>query len=445
MKSTYSPLRSAFLATLLGGPFTATAAQPDATLWYQQPATSDWMTALPLGNGRIGGMVFGGVRKERIMLNESSVWSGWPEPANDRPGADKALGEIRRLLREGRRDEAGKLAVRDFLSKKGYGKPDFGAYQAFCDAWLEFPDLPEAADKVVGYRRDLDLATGIASVSFTAGETDYRREYFCSYPDQALAARFTSSRKDRISFKLGITSPHKKVAVTPDGAHLIFSGEVENGPGNPPGVRFEARILVENSGGTVTTDGASLVVTGADSVILKIVAATNYQLAYPNYLGEEAAPRNIRTLTALKGRSFDTLREAHVSDHRRLFDRVTLEFADPEAARFRALPTDQRLQLYKKNRSDRGLEALVFQYGRYLLIASSRPGGLPANLQGIWNNSNNPAWNCDFHLNINFQMNYWPAGPCNLSECAQPMLDWLADVRQPGERTARNHYGRRGR
>ena len=377
------------------------------------------------------------------MLNESSLWSGWAAKDNDRPGAYQALVKTRQLVRDGKRDEAGKVAVDGFLSRNGYGKPDFGAYQAFCDAWFDFEGLSDPPGAVTEYRRDLDLATATAHVAYRVGDAVFRREYFCSYPDQVLMARFTSTAKGRISFKLGLTSPHKIHTVTATGNRLVLAGRVNNGKNNPDGMTFEACLVVEAEGGAVTASGSALVVAGADAVTVKMVGATHYKLAYPDYRGEAPAVRNIRTLAALEKKTFADLRAAHQADHKELFGRVTLVLGrEDEPAG--ALPTDERVKQYRKTRTDRALEALMFQYGRYLLIASSRRGGLPANLQGLWNNSNNPPWNCDYHLNINLQMNYWPAESCALPECALPLMDWLTDLRQPGGKTADIHYHSRG-
>ena len=412
-------------------------------LWFDKPASTDWMQALPLGNGRLGGMVFGNVREDRIMLNESSLWSGWPAKDNDRPGADAALGRVRQLLAEGKRDEAGNTAVKDFLSTRGYGKPDFGAYQSFCDARFTFDDLPADLAGMRDYRRDLDLSTGTASVSFRAGDTAYTRTYFCSFPDQVLVARFGADTKGKISFKLGLDSLHKNVRVRAEGKRIVLEGRVDNGPGNPEGMAFEALVGVEAEGGTVSVEGDRLVVAGADATTVKVLGATDYRLAWPDYRGDAPAERNAKTAAALKGKDFNTLLQRHVADHRALFDRVVLTLGAPDAEA-ETLPTDARIVRYRKDKADRQLEALTFQFGRYLLIASSRPGGLPANLQGIWNNTNTPPWNGDYHLNINLQMNYWPAELCNLPECALPLMDWLSDLRKPGEKTAKVHYGTDG-
>jgi alpha-L-fucosidase 2 len=206
-------------------------------------------------------------------------------------------------------------------------------------------------------------------------------------------------------------------------------------------MNFQARVIVRAEGGKVGGDGERISVTHADAVTVLFVGATNYKLEYPSYRGEEPAEKNTKTIQALAGKSFAQLREAHIADYQKLFQRVSLTLDDKPRD---AVPTDVRLNNYKKTRDDRGLEALLFQFGRYLLISSSRPGGLPANLQGLWNDSNTPPWFCDYHLNINLQMNYWPAENCNLSECAEPLMDWLSDLRKPGEKTAKIHYNSHG-
>ncbi len=406
-------------------------------LWYNKPAAK-WLEALPLGNGRLGAMVFGGVQRERIQCNEISLWSGWAEKENDRAGSYEALVKVRQLLREGKRDEAGKVAVKEFLSEKGYGKPDFGAYQSFCDVLLDFEGLPEQAEN---YRRDLDLATATAHVSFRTDGVDFRREYFCSHPDQATVMRFTSSGKGKISFRLGLSSLHKNHTAMASGSEVVLAGQVDTKSPAHEGMKFEARVQVRAEGGTVAADGQQLVVKGADAVTVLFVGATNYKLEYPDYRGTEPAQLNAKTLQAAAKKSWTELCAAHSADFQRLFGRVALTLA---GATHSELPTDERVKQYKKAQADRGLEALLFQFGRYLLIASSRSGGLPANLQGLWNDSNTPAWNCDYHLNINLQMNYWPAGPANLDECAEPLIGWLADLRSPGEKTAKTHYNSRG-
>ena len=450
-------IRTAILSWTLGmvvlvGPLVAAeAATPsgDTVLWYGEASDpAKWEQALPLGNGRLGAMVFGGVGTERLMLNEDSIWSGWPEPGNDREGAFEALQAMRKILRRGehitsgdKRSEKWKLLQR-FCSEHGYGKRDFGCYQTFCDAWITFG---HDAKQVKEYRRDLDLASGVASVSYKLQGTRFRREYFCSHPDQILAARFSAERPKSVGFTLGVSSLHKKVKVLAEDGRLVLGGHIDTGDAKQEGVAFEARLELRVEGGKVDVqqqDGKTVLrVRDADAAVLVIAGSSDYALAYPTYRGEPPATRNRRTLANAAKHPWGQLRDRHVRDHAGLFNRVALNLAGPSRG---TVPTGQRLRAYKKDRRDRGLEALLFQYGRYLLIASSRPGGLPANLQGLWNKTNRPPWNCDYHLNINLQMNYWPVDSCNLSECARPLIDWTADLAKAGAKTAKVHYNSRG-
>jgi alpha-L-fucosidase 2 len=416
------------------------AAKSKNVLWYQKPAVK-WEQALPLGNGRLGAAVFGGIDKERIIYNEDSLWSGWPEPNNDRDGAYEALRKIRKLLKEkGDLKQVNEIAMKEFCSLYGYGKPDFGAYQSFCEAQLEFE---HESGTISHYRRRLDLGRATATVTYTQGSVDYRREYFCSHPDQVAVMRFCCSKAGGINLALGAISLHKKITVTADGNELVLNGQVETGDDDHEGTRFQAKWTVTAEGGEVVSidGGQRLLVRNATTVTILMAGATDYRLEYPHYKGDLPEERNRRILEKARTKSYDQLRTAHVSDHQRLFNRVDLDLGGPSRT---TLPTDERLLAYKKNRDDRGLESLLFQYGRYLMIASSRSPGLPANLQGLWNNSNRPPWNCDYHLDINLQMNYWPVDSCNLSECAEPLVRWVSDLAKPGSKTAKVHYRSRG-
>ena len=435
--SRITPILGILIVEILQLSDLSAATSSDPLIWYAKPAAG-WTEAVPLGNGRLGAMVFGDVRREHVMFNEGSLWSGWAETNNDRAGSFAALEKVRQLLREGKRAEAGRVAVTDFLSDKGYGKPDFGAYQSFCDALVDFDGMPE---QVQSYRRDLDLETATAHVAFSAGGTQFEREYFCSYPDQVSVMRFTSSDKGKIRFRLGVTTLHKNSKVVVKGNELMLEGRVDTKDPKHEGMKFEARLLVRAERGVVSGGEDHISVTDADAVTVLVVGATNYKQKYPDYRGSDPAEKNAKTLAALAGKSFAQIRAAHIADYQNLFQRVSLSLDEKPLER---LPTDVRLNRYKKSPDDRGLEALLFQFGRYLLIASSRPGGLPANLQGLWNNSNTPPWMCDYHLNINLQMNYWPAGPANLDECAEPLMDWLNDLRMPGAKTAKVHYNSGG-
>jgi len=442
MKNSNTEIAVAMLTLLCPAVGGAQTGASHNVLWYDKPADqTKWEQALPLGNGRLGAMVFGGIDSDRMILNEDTLWSGWPEPENDREGAYEALVEIRKLLREkGDQKQVNKIAMERFCSLYGYGKPDFGAYQTFCDAHVETGHDPAA---VTNYRRELDIGRAISTVSYTIGDVSYRREYFCSYPDDMLVMRFTSSRPGQIGFVLGASSQHPDAKVLVNGHELSLTGQVRTGNPDHPGMTFAGRWQVRTDGGTVVSGGTgdTLTVEDADAATVLFVGATNYKLEYPGYKGEPPDERNRATLDKVKGKSVDALRSSHTADYTALFDRLQLGLGEPSRT---DLPTNERLAAYKKERGDRGLEVLLFQYGRYLLIASSRPGTMPANLQGLWNNSNKPAWNCDYHLNINFQMNYWPVDLCNLSECAEPMIRWTQDIVKPGATSAKVHYNARG-
>lgn len=430
-----------FMSGLIGLLVAGSVRGGELSLWYSKPANlAKWDQALPLGNGRLGGMVFGGIDKDMMILNEDSLWSGWPEPGNDREGAYDALVKIRKLLKEkGDQKEVDRIALEEFCSLYGYGKPDFGAYQSFCNAHFEFGHDPAT---VTNYRRELDVEKAIALVSYTFGGVDYKREYFCSYPDDVLVIRFSSNKPKQVGFTLGASSLHEGVLIAAEDNELLLTGQVQTGKGNPPGMLFEGRWKVLTDGKVSNSDdGSKVVVSEASSATLIFAGATNYKLEYPQYKGETPAARNKRVLERVGAKTFEALRVAHVKDYGNFFERVELDLGAESRTE---LPTNERLKAYKKNRGDRGLEALLFQYGRYLLIASSRPGTLPANLQGLWNNSNQPPWNGDYHLNINFQMNYWPVNLCNLAECADPMIRWTKDLTRPGAKSAKVHYNARG-
>ncbi len=402
-------------------------AEPAApVLWYTAPAAK-WESALPLGNGHIGAMVFGGTADERIQFNESTLWTGQPHDYV-RAGAIDALPEIRRLLAEGKVSEAAALGKQKFLSDPVRQK----AYQPFGDIRLRFAGHEAAID----YRRDLDLSTAIARVTYRVGETTFTREVFTSHPANALVVRLTADKPGQLTFTLKLTSPHKNSATTVSTDLLILTGEVQKG-----GLRFESRLRALATGGKIEATADSLAISGADSVTLELVAATSFQ----NYedISADPAARAQAALKALDGQSYDKLRAAHLADHRALFSRVALDLGTSDRA---SLPTDQRIAAVKRTglAADPALAALHFQYGRYLLIASSRPGGQPANLQGIWNELLDPPWESKWTTNINLEMNYWPAEVANLSECAEPLFGLIDDLAVSGARTAKEQYGAGG-
>lgn len=424
----------------------------DTVLWYRKPAAmDDYTQAMPLGNGRLGMMPFGGIEQERLLLNEDSLWSGWHEPGNDKADSHEALAAIRAHIASDSPETGGagrsdpktiEPLFQQFGSDHGYGKSDFGCYQSFGDVWLETGHQPE---QTTDYRRELDLQSGLASVSYVHDGIRFTREYFSSHPAQVSVAHLRADQAGAVNFTVCASSLHKDITISADGGQLVVAGQVDNGEDSPPGMLFEGRYQLVLDGGkleAIEVDGeAAYRVTGANSATLLIACATNYVLNYPNYLGEDPTLRNQATLARVSDIPYAQLRAEHIADHQRLFQRVALDLGPGGKTE---LPTDERLRAYKEARDDRGLESLLFQFGRYLLIASSREGGLPANLQGLWCDTNSPPWNGDYHLNINLQMNYWPVDLCALSECARPLVDWVHDLSKAGTRTAEVHYDARG-
>ncbi|MCP5535162.1 MAG: glycoside hydrolase N-terminal domain-containing protein [Akkermansiaceae bacterium] len=410
------------------------------SLWFKKPAKT-WTDGLPLGNGRIGMIPFGETDKETIVFNEDSMWSGWFEPKNDREGSYETLKKLRKLIKEDAPQSEIKKVAMEFCSLHGYGKPDFGAYQSFCNANI---DIGHDLNNVSEYRRSLDLNTAVSHVSYLHQGTHYQREYFCSYPDQVSVMRFTADKKGSINLTFGLSSLHKKSQVTVEGNTLVVTGEIDTGTPGKTGMKFEARYQFHPQGGKVTAvnDASALRIEGANALTVIMTGATNYRLSMEaRYLGSSPKSKNTKTLSDIKGKPYPAIKKDHVADHQNLYQRVTLQIDGNDRSK---LPTDERRKAYAKDKNDPGLENLVFQYGRYLMIACSRPGSMPANLQGLWNISNTPPWNGDYHLNINMQMNYWPTDQCNLSECFEPVIRWTRDLQKNGEKSAKVHYNARG-
>jgi len=417
------------VAILLIGPANhpLAADSPTAILWYAQPAKT-WNEALPIGNGRLGAMIFGGVPDERIQFNEDTLWTGKPHDYV-RAGAREHLAEIRRLLFAGKIKEAEGVTRTNFLSDPVRQK----AYQPFGDLHLHFP----GNTNITKYRRELDLDAAVARVTYQSDGVTYQREAFASQPDEAIVLRLNANTAGHINFTLKLDSPQtnsQTMAITPD--TLGLTGKVQN-----DGLRFEARVRVINSGGTLTTNGNTISVENADSATLLLVAATSFK-NFQDISGDPAA-RCVGHLARIGTRQYDTILANHEADHRYLFQRVKLDLGRSDRAN---LPTDQRIQRVKTDglAGDPALAALSFQYGRYLLIASSRPGGQPANLQGLWNQELDPPWESKWTLNINCEMNYWPAEVANLSECTGPLFDMIDDLVISGGRAAREQYGAGG-
>lgn len=414
----------------LGLAWDATAAEP-LTLWYRQPA-QQWVEALPVGNGQIGAMIFGGTTNERIQFNEHTLWTGAPRDYSH-PGASNHLAAIRQLLFDGKQKEAEQLAMKEFMSVPLRQM----AYQPFGDLRLEFPGHEVATL----YRRELDLNDAIARTSYKVGTIHYERETFASAPDNVLVTRVRSDLPGHLTFHVSLDSPHWSTVAGEGRNELLLTGlltNTYNGASITNPLRFAARVLVRTEGGKVSYADGRISVKGADSATLLLTAATSFK----NFQDVSGDPvqAGAKTLATARRKNFKDLLIHHLVDHQSLFQRVSIDLGEGKNA---ALPTDQRLELAPRA-TDPGLAALVFQYGRYLLIASSRAGGQPANLQGIWNESVKPPWDSKYTCNINTEMNYWPAEVANLAECHQPLFGAMNELMLSGQRTARNHYNARG-
>lgn len=421
----------------------AESADPRTTvLWYAQPAKT-FHESLPLGSGRIGAMVFGGVDQERIVLNESSVWSGSREDSN-RPDAWKALPEIRRLLLEGKNAEAESLVNTNFTCKgpgsghaNGVNLP-FGCYQTLGNLRLTFSGTSGPR----GYRRELDLATATACITFRRNGVMYSREHFTSAPDEVFVSRLTADKPGMQSLMVALDRPERFETKAIAENEVLMTGTLNDGHGGRS-VTYVARLRVLANGGTVKADSNRLQVTAADEVVLLLAAATDYRGFAGRQLTDPLAATKA-DLDKAATKTFDALRAEHVRDHQRFFNRVSLQLGDAKTSTIGRAPTDQRLFAFAKGTADPALAALYFNFGRYLLISSSRPGGLPANLQGLWAEEIHTPWNGDWHLDINVQMNYWPAEVCNLSELHEPLHKLIASLVEPGQKTAKAYYNSRG-
>jgi len=389
-------------AAMLAGSRALDAA--DLALWYQQPATN-WMTqALPIGNGQMGAMIFGGIQQEHIQFNEESLWIG---------------------------DEQ-----------------DTGAYQAFGDIFVEF----NRADGT-NYLRELDLQRAVHTVTYESGGVKFRRESFASFPAKVLVFRFTADQPGALTGAVSLTNMHagkivaEKNKLTSSGSLQGYTYKGGSAKNNQPpysiALQYEAQLAVLHDGGTTSVDGGKISFKNANSVTLLLAAGTDFvQDRSRGWRGELPHKKVSTRIAAATKRSWDDLQAEHLRDYTNLFDRVKIDLGQSSSS---ALPTDARLiKAQQPSTPDPELEALLFQYGRYLLISSSRPGGLPANLQGKWNNQNNPPWRCDYHTDINVEMNYWPADVANLSECFEPYARWIDSIRAVRTEATRKAFGKRG-
>ncbi|WP_082927273.1 glycosyl hydrolase family 95 catalytic domain-containing protein [Paenibacillus oryzisoli] len=390
-------------------------------LWYLQPAKL-WVEALPIGNGRLGGMIFGHVQEERIQLNEDSIWYGGPKDGIN-PDGSRHLEGIREMLFEGKVEEATRLTRMALFSTPKYYNP----YQPLGDLRLYFHDQK---GEVEAYRRELDVKNAIARTSYKVGGITYRRTMYASYPDQVIVIRLACDQPGQLNFSANLNRrPYEGESGRLSADSIWMGGEC-----GKHGVEYACVLKAKAEGGTVSVIGDFLSVEGASSVTLLLAAASTFRESNP------LAACQLHIAAAEQFNS-EELEHRHIQDYQRLFNRVSLQLTEHDP--LDALPTDQRLKLLQESHAhvDVGLMELYFHFGRYLLIASSRPGCLPANLQGIWNDSFTPPWESKYTININTQMNYWPAEVCGLSECHQPLFDHIERMQVSGRQTARELYG----
>lgn len=410
---------------------------PSLTLWYEKPAT-EWTEALPVGNGRIGAMVYGETENETIQFNEETLWSGQPHDYAN-PGAHNYLEDLRKLLWEGKQEEAHELGNKHFMSQP------FGqlSYLPFGNIALDFPGHKD----VQNYQRRLDLENAISSVYYEVNGVKFKREIFVSAPAQALVIRLEASENGALNFAAGLDSPHSNYEVTVDGDQIILKGKANNyhnelgrdGKPYPESkLTFEARLRIEHEGGGLVQYDDSIALVKARKATLFLVAATSF-VNY-NDISADPALRCEQYLKNLEEKRWEALKEEHIADYQRLFNRVSIDLGSSEISE---RPTDQRLTTFYED-EDPSLVSLLFQYGRYLLISSSRPETQPANLQGIWNTRMAPPWDSKYTININTEMNYWPAEMTNLSECAEPLFSMVEDLAQTGQNVAKQHYNLEG-
>lgn len=412
----------------LSSPQARSSENGDFVLWYDRPAER-WEEALPIGNGRLGAMVFGQPTKERLQLNECTLWAGGPyNPVN--PKAKQALPEVRRLVNDGKFKEAERLVDSDVIATPRGQMP----YQTIGDLLLTFPD-----SDYTDYRRDLDLDRAITTVRFTSNGIRFTRDVFASAPDNVIVMRLTASKPGSLSFRLGANSPMDRFSASTDGDDTLVLDVQGGESGGINGVvRCHTRIKVIPLGGNTSATTDAISIEGADSAVLLISAATNYK-NFEDTSGDPVAITK-QTVAAASSKSYDQLVEAHLADYQSLFHRVRFELGKTEAIE---QPTNVRIERFATV-DDPQLVALYYQFGRYLLISCSRPGSQPATLQGIWNASTNPPWQSKYTININTEMNYWPAESGNLAECVEPLIAMVEDLSVTGGRTAKEMYGARG-
>lgn len=418
----------AAMALALSGCQSATDSCGTTELWYAQPAKV-WMESLPTGNGRLGAMTYGGIEEEKLALNESTMWSGQYNENQNKPFGREKMNQLRKLFFEGKLSEGNRIAGDNLHGNQ----TSFGTHLPIGDLKMQFI-YPEG--KVTGYRRSLSLDEAVSSVSFNSGGVNYKREYFATNPDNVLVLRLTADKQKSITMNMGLDLM-RQADLSVEDNQLVFTGKVDFPLHGPGGVCFEGRIAVLADNGEVKMEQSGVGIKEADAVTLIVDVRTDYKS--PDY--KTLCADGVKKAAA---KSYDELKQAHIKDYNTLYNRVSIHFGQDAN---RALPTDVRWKQVKEGKTDTGLDALFFQYGRYLTIASSRENSpLPIALQGFFNDNKacNMGWTNDYHLDINTEQNYWAANVGNLAECNAPLFTYIKDLAHHGAKTAEVVYGCKG-
>ena len=418
----------AAMALALSGCQSATDSCETTELWYAQPAKV-WMESLPIGNGRLGAMTYGGIEEEKLALNESTMWSGQYNENQNKPFGREKMNQLRKLFFEGKLSEGNRIAGDNLHGNQ----TSFGTHLPIGDLKMQFI-YPEG--KVTGYRRSLSLDEAVSSVSFNSGGVNYKREYFATNPDNVLVLRLTADKQKSITMNMGLDLM-RQADLSVENNQLVFTGKVDFPLHGPGGVCFEGRIAVLADNGEVKMEQSGVSIKEADAVTLIVDVRTDYKS--PDY--KTLCADGVKKAAA---KSYDELKQAHIKDYNTLYNRVSIHFGQDAN---RAMPTDVRWKQVKEGKTDTGLDALFFQYGRYLTIASSRENSpLPIALQGFFNDNKacNMGWTNDYHLDINTEQNYWAANVGNLAECNAPLFTYIKDLAHHGAKTAEVVYGCKG-
>ncbi|WP_291857171.1 glycoside hydrolase family 95 protein [Marinilabilia sp.] len=413
------------LIFLLGACSKDTAKNSDLKLWYDKPAKV-WNEALPVGNGRLGAMVFGDPALENIQLNEETFWSGGPS-RNDNPKARKALPKVRELIFDGKLQEADKMLNENMVAEQLHGS----MYQTIGNLNISF----EGHENYTNYYRELDIENALFTTSYTVDDVNFKREVFASFPDQVIAVKLSADRKKSLSFTAKLDGPLAQSTKAVDANTLEMTGVSGTHEGVEGQVKFNTLAKILNTDGTIANDADQITVTDASEVVILISMATNF-VDYQTLTANENEKCR-KYLTSAEAKNYPELKKAHISDYRKYFTRSSLNLGETPASE---RPTDVRIKNFSQT-NDPSLVALYYQFGRYLLISSSRPGGQPANLQGIWNGSTTPAWDSKYTININTEMNYWPSEKCNLPEMHEPLIQMIEELSEAGSQTAKTMYG----